>query len=86
MCLSVPWPICIRLQVFEPKDLAEEYNFVQVKPLFFHRPSMTSIYDSAERIATPPLESDLDDEQIWTMRASPLYLQEREASADRPRV
>ena len=29
-----------------------------VKPLFFHRPSRTSTYDSAESIATPPLESD----------------------------
>ena len=35
----------------------------RVKPMFFHRPKMTSTYDSAESIATPPLESDLDDEQ-----------------------
>ena len=34
----------------------------------------------------PPPESDLDDEQIRNMLASPLYLQEREASADRSRV
>ena len=71
---------------YEPKDLAEEDNPVQVKPLFFHRPSMTSTFDSAENIATPSPESDLDDEQIRTMLASPLYLQEREASADRSRV
>ena len=45
----------------ENSDLAEEDNPVQVKPLFLHRPSMTSTYDSAESIATPP-ESDLDDE------------------------
>ena len=50
--------------------------------MFFHRPSMTSTYESAESIATPP-ESDLDDEQIRIMLASPLYLQESEASADR---
>ena len=36
--------------------------------------------------ATPPPESDLDDEQIRTMLASPLYAQERESSADRSRV
>ena len=24
MCLSVPWPICTRLQVMSPKILAEE--------------------------------------------------------------
>ena len=47
---------------------------------------MTSIYDSAESIATLPPESDLDDEQIRNTLASPLYLQEREASADRSRV
>ena len=71
---------------YEPKDLAEEDNPVQVKPLFFHRPSMTSTYDSAESIATSPPEWDLDDEQIRTLLASSLYLQEREASADRSRV
>ena len=43
-------------------------------------------YDSAESIATPPPESDLDDAQIREMLASPMYLQERDASADRPRV
>ena len=49
---------------YEPIDLAEEDNPVQVRPLFFHRPSMTPTCDSAESIATPPLESDLDGEQI----------------------
>ena len=71
---------------YEPKDLAEEYNPVQVKPKFLHRPGMTSTNDSAERIATPSPESDLDDEQIGTLLASPLYLQDREAGADRSRV
>ena len=46
--------------------------------MFFHRPSMTSTCDSAEGIATSPSESDLDDEQLWDMRTSPLYLQETE--------
>ena len=43
---------------------------------------MTSTHDPAESSATPPPESDLDDEQIRNMLASPLYLQEREVSAD----
>ena len=34
----------------------------------------------------PPPKSDLDDEQKRDMLASPQYLQEREASADQPRV
>ena len=67
---------------YEPKDLTEEDASILVKPMFFHRPSVMSTYDSAESIATPPPESDLDDEQIRNMLASPLYLQEREASAD----
>ena len=69
----------------EPKDLAENDDLC-VKPLFFHRPSITSTYDSAESIATLPPESDLDDWQIRALLASPLYLQEREASADRSQV
>ena len=71
--------------VYEPKDLAEDDDLC-VKPLFFHRPSITSTYDSSESIATPPPESDLDDEQIRAPLASPLCLQEREASADRSHV
>ena len=63
---------------YEPKDPAENED-LRVKPLFFHRPSITSTYDSAESIAT-------DDEQIRALLASPLYLQEREASADQSLV
>ena len=36
----------------KPKDLTEEDNYVSVKPMFFHNPSMTSTYDSADSIAT----------------------------------
>ena len=61
-------------------------NNTEVTPIFFHRPCVTSTYDSAESIATLPPESDLDDEQIRDMLASPLYLQETEASANQPRV
>ena len=70
---------------YELKDL-EENDDPRVKLLFFNRPSFTSTYDSAESIATPPPESDLDDEQICALLTSPLYLQEREASADRSPV
>ena len=67
---------------FEPNDLTEMNN-TEGTPMFFHRPSMTSTYDSAESVATPPPESDLDDEQLREKVASPLYLQERQANADR---
>ena len=63
---------------YEPKDLTEENNSILVKPMLFHRPSTTS------SMATPPPESDLDDEQIRNLLASPLCLQERKASSDRP--
>ena len=43
-------------------------------------------YDSAESIATPLPESDLDEEQLRALLASPLYPQEREASAERSQV
>ena len=46
---------------------------------------MASTLDSAESIATPP-ESDFDDEQLRALLASPLYLQERGASAERSQV
>ena len=41
---------------------------------------------SAVSIATLPPESDLDDEQNRALLASPLFLQEREASADLSQV
>ena len=58
---------------YEPKDLAENDDLC-VKPVFFHRPSISWTYDSAENIATPPPDSDLDDEQIRALLASRLYL------------
>ena len=79
----------------EPKQIAEhqdhryftedgqyaEHEDLRVKSLFFHQPSVASTYDSAESIVTPPLDSDLDDEQIRALLASPLYQQEREENA-----
>ena len=75
---------------YEPNGLAEEDNLLRdgthIRPLLSHRPSTTWISDSDESLAFHALDSDLDDEQIRTLLASPLYLQEREASADRSRV
>ena len=59
------------LASYESTDLIE-VNGTEVTPILFHRPSMTSTFD------TPPLDADLDDEQIKAMLASPLYQQERE--------
>ena len=70
---------------YDPKDLAEKDD-VCAKPLFFQRPSITLPYNSAASIATLPLDSELDDEQLRALLASPLYLHEREASADRSQV
>ena len=78
---------------YEPKQLAEnqdhkhftedrqltEHEDLRVKPLSFHQPITASTCDSAESIATPPLDSD--DEQLRALLASPLSLHEREASA-----
>ena len=76
---------CLAGWVTQPQT-NEEDNSKLVIPMFFHRPSMTSTYDSAGSIASPPRESDLDDEQIRKMLASPLFSQGREVSADRSRV
>ena len=84
----------------EPKQLAEntdykhftadeqltEHKDLRVKPLSLHQPITASTYDSAESFATPPAESDLDDEQLRTLLVSPPYLQEREESAERSKV
>ena len=58
----------------EYQDLAEHED-LRVKPLFFHRPSIASTCDSAESIATRPPDSDLDDDHIRALLASPLYPQ-----------
>ena len=63
-----------------------EHEEIRAKPLSFHQSITASTYDSAESIATPPPDSDKDDEQLRALLASPLYLQEREANAKRSQV
>ena len=84
---------------YEPNWLAEDCDYrhfsgdgqftehedLRVKPLSFHQSIIASTCDSAESIATPQA-SDLDDEQLRALPASPLYLQEREASEERSQV
>ena len=57
----------------------------RVKSLSYNHSFISSTQDSAESIATPQ-EADLDDEQIRALLASPWYLPEREASAERSQV
>ena len=74
-----------RIISFSSKTSAEQEDF-DVNHLLFHRPSAASTKDSAESIATPPPDTDLDDEQIRALLASPLHLQEREGNAGRSQV
>ena len=56
-----------------------------VKTLSYYQPLLSSTQDSFESIAAPQ-EADFDDEQIRALLASPRYLPEREASAERSHV
>ena len=55
----------------------DDIEEIGVKPLSCSQSLVHSAYDSAESIATPPV-SDLEDERLRKMLASPLYIQERE--------
>ena len=68
----------------ENRHLTEDDQIIEdrVKSLSYNQSFLPSTHDSAESIATPP-ESDFDDEQLRALLASPLYLQERGASAER---
>ena len=61
-------------QKIDDQDDIEE---IGVKPLSYSQSLIHSASDSAESTATPP-DSDLEDEQLRKMLASPLYFQERE--------
>ena len=77
-------------QEIDDQDDIEETDF---KPMSFSQSLIHSAYDSAESIATPP-DSDLEDEQLRMVLASPLKtevsvkpdaecVQKREANAQR---
>ena len=70
-CTVIRWLEALRAPGAEHEDL-------RVKPLFFH--------GSDESIVTPVPDSDLDHEQLRVLLPSPLYLQEREANAERSQV
>ena len=57
-------------QIIDDQDDIEE---IGVKQLSHSQSLVHSAYDSAEGIATPP-DSDLEDEQLRKMPASPLYI------------
>ena len=81
---------------YEPKQLPEHQDhrdFTEYKQFAEHEDlrvkpcsSIVLTYDSAESIVTPPPDSDLDDEQIRALLASPLYTREREETAERSQV
>ena len=77
--------ISLKTSILPKTRILQTTTNSRVKPLFFHRQSVASTCDSAGGIATPPPE-DLDDEQNRALLASPLYMQEREAHADRTQV
>ena len=54
----------------EDKEL-NEHEVLRVNPLSFHQSITASTYDSAESIATPHPESDLDDEQLRALPTVP---------------
>ena len=65
----------------EDQDIAERGD-LRVKPLCFHRPHTILL----RALRRPLPESDFDDEQLRALLASPPYMQEREANADRSQV
>ena len=65
-------------------DDQDDIEELGVKKLSCSQSLVHSAYDSAESIATPP-DSDLDDEQLRKMPASPLCIWEREENAGQAR-
>ena len=67
------------VQFNEPNNLTEMNN-IEITPIFFHRPSVTSTYDTSESIATLPPESDLDDGTCWLHHCT--YKREKRVQTD----
>ena len=65
-------------------DDQDDIEEIGEKKLSYSQSLVHSAYDSAESIATPP-DSDLEDEQLRKMPASPLCIWEREENAGQAR-
>ena len=69
-----------------PNDLIA-VGSTEIFPLLFQRrTSRASTYHSGEDTAATPIDSEVGGAEIVAVLASPLYVQEREASADPSRV
>ena len=68
---------------YEPNQFTET-TAVDPSQSFFHELNM--IYGYAESVELPPLDLKISDEQSTELLGSPLFSQEREASADRSQV
>ena len=71
-------------QIPEIEDKGKELIYDPFS-LPYNQSLLSSTQDSIESLAMPQ-EADLDDEQIRTLLASPRYLLEREASAERSHI
>ena len=64
---------------YEPNNLIEDNSMV-IKPMFFHKPSMTSACDTSDSTATPSPESDLVGERSKCRPSTSLSLFQRRRS------
>ena len=79
-------PDCVvSLHLSRAMSLAPRRTPSHVKTLSYNQSLLSSPPDSIESIATPQ-EADFDDEQLRALLASPRYLSEREAGAERSQV
>ena len=72
----------------EIKQSTEESQIPEIEDKFslpYNQSLLSSTQNSMDSLATPR-EADLDDEQIRILLASPRYLPEREASAERSQI
>ena len=76
---------CWSIHKIKKIDDQDDVEEIGVKPLSYSQSLIHSAYDSAESIATPP-DSDLEDEQLRKMLASPLFSHGREENEGQPRA
>ena len=74
--------MCCGNQIIDDQDDIEE---IGVKPFSYRQALIHSACNSAESFATPP-GSDLEDEQLRKLLASPLNIQEREENEGQARA